>query len=88
MEAVQDSTPAKLPADKSVSDLINDAINAKHAVEATARALADVVGRHGCYTEMGMYEALLLSLAGLGNALCDAADAADHSSSTEKHPQH
>jgi len=58
----------------STDDLINDAINIKYALAATAQRLAELVGRHGSEQDRGMHEALLVCIAALGSKLMDAAD--------------
>lgn len=81
MEATPNSTrhePRK--PESSVSTLesafasINDAANAKHAIEATATALSDLVYAKGDFEAIGMYEALCFSIAALDRAVGDAMD--------------
>jgi hypothetical protein len=65
MAATQESTSSRAIA----LDALNDAANAKHAIEATAGELATAINALGDFKIIGMYEAMCFSIQALDDAV-------------------
>lgn len=74
MAATQESTSSRGAALKA----LNDAANAKHAIEATASALTSTIYANGDFRVIGMYEALCFSIRALDDAIGTAMEHLDN----------